>query len=155
MRWLLRSAALLIVVVSAVACAAQAAGGWYDAGVHDVDGYWLTAEHRCGWPTPVPCEEKAVAAAVTALRQSEPDADVVGASMAGYPSQRTRPGEIDFAFAGLQTPRFVILDLGDGTRRTIGLMCGALRHVGDRVEEGCVLNDMDMFRVGAATGRPD
>jgi hypothetical protein len=46
------------------------------------------------------------------------------------------------------TPRLVILDLADGSRRTIGLQCGALDHVDEEVIEGCRPASLDLFRVG-------
>jgi hypothetical protein len=154
MHTLLRSAVLLVGAAVSIACTAPASapGGWYDAGVHAVDGYYVTAEERCGSPSPFPCEEMAFVAALAALQESEPGAVVVGVSMAGYPNEREREGQVDFVFAGLQTPRFVILDIGDGTRRTIGMMCGALSLDNGQVKEGCVPNDLEKFRVSAAPG---
>jgi len=98
--------------------------GWWDAGVHEVDGYWVTEEHPCAPQGPEDCGA-ALEAATAILRSDEPGARITTAAMAGYPKARGEgPNEITINIAGLYEPAFMILDLADGSRRTIALSCG-------------------------------
>jgi hypothetical protein len=98
--------------------------GWWDEGIHEVDGYWITTEHPCSPEDDEGCQV-AIDAAIAILRAREPDAVVTGAVAAGYPTRRgDDSAEITINIGGLQQPRFMILNLADGSRRTIGLSCG-------------------------------
>ena len=138
--WLLGIAGLAALLI---ANAPSNPDGWRDPGVHVVDGYWLTEER--------PCQSGSgscgmmLEAVADDLRHDGVVDHPIKASAAGFPIMRGggRP-----MFAGLMTPRFLILDLADGRRRTFPLMCGAMGHVNDRVQMGCTQVDLDMFRVG-------
>jgi len=123
--------------------------GWWDPGVHAVDGYWVTEEHRCDAADLSGCSD-GVQEAIAALDATEPDAVVTGASSAGYPSMRGNgPNEISFTFGGWQKPTFVILDLADGSRRTFGMNCGPEWST-DGTPTGrvaCHVAELDMWRV--------
>jgi hypothetical protein len=137
-----------ILVASLTACSITPPNpdGWRDPGVHAVDGYWVTSERACVEGVDRGCKWMFDTAIATLLAR-EPDAQVVSAVAASYPRD-PGPGKPKFSFAGLVTPRLVILDLADGSRRTIGLLCGALDHVDGEVIEGCRPASLDQFRVG-------
>jgi hypothetical protein len=98
--------------------------GWWDEGAHAVDGYWVTWEHPCEPQTDQGCTA-AIETAASILHAAEPGAEITRAVSAGYPTMRgDGPNEVSFTFGGLVQPELVILDLADGSRRTIGMQCG-------------------------------
>src|SRR5688572_28151023 len=117
----------LIVAATFLAGCAQAApnrDGWWDRDVHEVDGYWVTWEQPCVRETDEGCTA-AIETATSILQAADPVAEITGAVTAGYPTMRGNgPNEVSFTFGGLVQPEFVILDLADGSRRTIGMHCG-------------------------------
>ena len=149
-----RAALFIGVVVTAAliaACGPSAPNrdGWWDPGVHEVDGYWVTQEHRCE-PQDVSGCNSGVQEAIEALRATEPGAVVTGASSAGYPMMRgDGPNEVSFTFGGLQEPGFVILDLADGGRRAFGMDCGPDRSADGTPTGGtaCQVAEFDLWRV--------
>jgi hypothetical protein len=60
------------------------------------------------------------------------------------------PNDVTLTFAGLQQPSFVILDLADGTRRTIGLHCGPETVDGNYPVIVCRAAEFDPWRVGGS-----
>lgn len=126
--------------------------GWWDPGVHEVDGYWVTEEHRCEAADVSGCSE-GVQEAIAALHTTEPDAVVTGASSAGYPMRRgDGPNDVSLTFGGLQEPGFVILDLADGGRRTFGMDCGPARSA-DGTPTGamaCQVSEFEVWRVSGS-----
>ena len=118
------------------------ADGWWDEGVHAVDGYWVKSETECV-PGDSYCQTQ-VRASVDVLHVQEPDAVMTKAWMASYPQQRKRYGGF-IGFAGLANPAMVILDLADGRRRMITLRCGAF---GLSTAYECRREALDMFKVG-------
>src|SRR5688572_20965069 len=122
--WILATLAIV------AACARPNADGWWDEGAHAVDGYWVTWEQPCETETETETETDegctaAIEAATSILHGTDPRAKVTGAVRAGYPTMRGNgPNDVSFTFGGLVQPEFVILDLADGSRRTIGMHCG-------------------------------
>lgn len=126
--------------------------GWWDPGVHEVDGYWVTEEHRCEAADVSGCSQ-GVQEAIAALHTIEPDAVVIGASSAGYPNQRgDGPNDVSFTFGGLQQPGFVILDLAGGGRRTFGMDCGPARSADGTPTGGtaCQIAEFEVWRVSGS-----
>ena len=115
---------ILATLAIVTACARPNADGWWDEGAHAVDGYWVTSEQPCEPATDEGCAV-AIETATSILHAEDPAAQVTGAVTAGYPMRNgDNPNEMTFTIGGLMEPEFVILDLADGTRRTIGLHCG-------------------------------
>jgi hypothetical protein len=114
--------ALAATLMTGCARSAPNRDGWWDPGVHEVDGYWVTEERPC---PPAPACAAARDAALATLRSEDPAAVATRVVTAGVPVQRGQgPDEISFAFGGMGQPGFVILDLADGSRRAFGLQCG-------------------------------
>jgi hypothetical protein len=146
MRWI-----LALLALGVVACA-PTGPRWVGENIHVVDGYWVDTERPC---LPIDCAvalEEALRALPAADRQL-----VIGAALGGFPS-----GYVDasgqtilMTTAGLSQPRIVILDLADGRRRVVPLVCtgpifnseGAL--VG---QETCIPSDLSHLRVGRQPG---
>lgn len=155
----MRTTWLVALLLAAAACSPTATAnpdGWWDEGVEAIDGYWVIPGDRCDPVTDARCR-MAVDTAIAALHAREPGAPVVAVTTARYPAQR-EPERATFVYAGLQTPRFMILDLADGTRRVVPLMCGVMHHdpPGEPIE-GCEPAEFEMFRVGNGrlAPRPD
>jgi hypothetical protein len=146
-----RAARFLGIVVAAalvIGCGQSAPNrdGWWDSGVHEVDGYWVTAEYPCA-PEDDVCRV-ATETATDVLRQLYPAARITRAVMAGYPVQRGQTAkEFTIILGGLQRPYFVILDLADGTRRTIGLNCGPDFDPDGNMRIVCAESAMETWRV--------
>ena len=119
-----RFVGILATLAIVAACARPNADGWWDQGAHAVDGYWVTWEQPCVPETDEGCTA-AIETATSILHAADPGAEITGAVTAGYPTMRGNgPNEVSFTFGGLAQPEFVILDLADGSRRTIGMHCG-------------------------------
>ena len=149
MTW--RKATHFIGIVAAAAvlagCGSRNVDGWWDKDAHAVDGYWVTEETVC-----TPDEETCIAAIATAttiLHESEPGAVITGAVTAGYPMmQGSDPNEITIVLGGLHKPEFVIFDLADGSRRTIGLTCGPDLSVNGSINDTvCWESEFEVWRV--------
>jgi hypothetical protein len=141
---------VLVAATLMTGCARSAPNrdGWWDPGVHEVDGYWVTEERPCGPDRDCTAAREA---ATAALRAKEPAAVVTRVMTASVPVQRGNgPDDVRFAFGGLAQPSFAILDLADGSRRTIGLQCGpdpsAANYPATTV---CQAAEFDMWRVTA------
>ena len=145
-------AALLIGIVAAVAiiaaCARPNADGWWDESAHAVDGYWVTHERPCEPEGDDECKA-AIETATAILLGREPNAVITRAVTASYPTQRGKdPNEMTIIIGGLVEPRFAILDLADGSRRTIGLSCGPDLDSDDgNMRIICAGSDMETWRV--------
>ena len=114
---------ILAALVIVAACARPNADGWWDEGAHAVDGYWVTHEHPCEIQGDADCKT-AIETATEVLHATDPGATITESVTAGYPTMRGNgPNEVTFTIGGLAEPRFVIFDLADGSRRTIGLTC--------------------------------
>jgi len=141
---------LVVAAALAIGCSKSPApnpDGWWDLGVHEVDGYWVTEEHACSVEQDDLCGP-AVETATSAIHQREPDAQIIRASMAGYPVQRGQTAkEITIILAGLQQPQFVILDLADGSRRTIGMNCGPDFDHDGNMRIVCAESELETWRV--------
>jgi hypothetical protein len=146
----IRSVALALIAVATVAMSACQArttnpDGWWDPGVHVVDGFWVKNEVPCARLEEA-CKD-AVATALERLRQEGFDAEPTAAWRAEIPVMRGKTDN-DLLFAGMAYPTFMILHFGDGTRRTIPLVCGVIGHTAPEAIEGCRPTQLDMFRVG-------
>jgi hypothetical protein len=134
-------------------CASPNADGWWDQGVHAVDGYWVTWEQPCERATDQECRT-AIDTATSILQAAEPGATITRAVTAGYPIMRgDGPNEVSFTFGGLVQPAFVILDLADGSRRTIGMQCGPGMSPDGSTLSGvtaCQPAEFDVWRVGGS-----
>jgi hypothetical protein len=138
---------LLLVIAGCTPSTTANPDGWRDDGVQAIDGYWVIPGEPCDAVADRYCRMQ-VEAAVAALHAREPGAPIVQVATAGYPRLR-EPDTVTFAFAGLQTPRFLVVDLADGTRRVVPLMCGVIHQPADRQPiEGCVPAELELFRVG-------
>ena len=138
----------IVAVIAVVSgCASPNADGWWDKDAHAVDGYWVTHETVCP-PDEAECVA-AIATATSILHAAEPDAEITSAVTAHYPSQKgDNENEVTFTIAALHTPRFVIFDLADGSRRTIGLTCGPDLDIQAQIRPTvCWENDMEVWRV--------
>lgn len=96
---------------------------WVDQGAHAVDGHWVLAEQPCDLSVGGPC---VVAVSEAMAGAGVAGADVLAAWTAGWPTsyQDGRGGTILGTYAGLSQPSVVILDLADGTRQLVSVMCG-------------------------------
>jgi hypothetical protein len=144
----------MVVAAALVAACSPAApnhDGWWDPGVHAVDGYWVTEEHPCAPEGPEGPENcvAALEAATAILHADEPGARITAGALADYPNARGEgPNEITINIAGLFHPTFMILDLADGSRRTIGLSCGpGTSAAGVYPVMVCEEQDMPLWRV--------
>ncbi len=118
--------ATLILLLSACA-AAPVATGWRGANVHLVDGTWIGAERACGagdgYPDVV-CRT-VVELAMAALPPDD-RSEVTKAAYAELPytfvaaGGEVRTAEVS---VGILTRTAVVVDLVDGARRVIGLLC--------------------------------
>ena len=142
-----------MVAVAAVltGCASPNADGWWDKSAHAVDGYWVTEERPC-----VPQEDEQCTAAIeeatSILHATEPGAEVTGAVTAGFPTMQGRDeNEMTIVLGGLHKPKFVIFDLADGSRRTIGLTCGPDLDVQAYIRPTvCWASEFEVWRVSGS-----
>lgn len=142
---------LIVIVAIAAGCGlgrSANADGWWDEGVHAVDGYWVTEERPCEQADPEICAA-AVETAKAVLLERQPAATVTSAVLAGYPNQQgEHANEITINLGGLHKPQFVILDLADGTRRTVALTCGPDLSTEQTITNTvCWETDFDIWRV--------
>ena len=146
----MRFASVVVAAALLAGCAqpVRNVDGWWDPGIHAVDGYWVTHERRCVLQEEPECAA-AVATAIDALRAREPGASVIGALDASYPvSNGDEPNEVTYAFGGLVQPRLIILELADGSRRTIAMHCGPdMRPNADRNRSACQAAEFEVWRV--------
>jgi hypothetical protein len=122
--------------------------GWVGFGLHEVDGYWVTAEYKCD-NSDYFCS-MATEASIVAMHYEDVGAKVTSVMSTALPERS--PSEGLSTVAGLQRPRLMVVYLADGTKRVIGLMCGAVSHARNEVQQGCRRASLDGYRVGM--GRP-
>lgn len=142
-----------VVAVLAIvgACARPNADGWWDQGVHAVDGYWVRDERPCEPETDEQCTA-AIDTATSILHAQLPKATITRAVTAGYPIQQGRDAsEVTVLLGGLHKPRFVIFDIAGGPRRTIGLTCGPDLDVQAAIRPTvCWESEFEVWRVGGS-----
>ena len=112
---------ILALLLLVAACSEPA--GWTADGAHVVDGHWVVTEVRCD---PIP-GASCLVAVDAAVRGTGVDARTVTAGWtADWPTSYRdgRGGTILATYAGLSQPSAVILDLADGTRHVVGVVCG-------------------------------
>jgi hypothetical protein len=143
-----RSLGIVVVVAMLAGCARPNAAGWWDEGTHAVDGYWVTWERPCVPEADEACTV-AIETATTILKAKDPGVNITGAVIAGYPIQQGKDSsEVTVLLGGLWKPKFVIFDLDDGWRRTIGLTCGPdFSTGGNRDETLCWESEFEVWRV--------
>jgi hypothetical protein len=148
MRWIL-------VLAFAVAACGQTGPRWLGENIHAVDGYWVGTETLCPAGAAADCAVE-VQTAIRTL--PAPDRQlVVRAALGGFPS-----GYVDasgktilMTFAGLSQPRIVVLDLADGRRRAIPVVCtGPIVTSGGALvgQETCFPTGLPHLRVGREPG---
>ncbi len=98
--------------------------GWHDANLHVVDGIWITGEKACG---PTSADDRCRAArpvAVAAVRDSEgPQPSSVTIARVPHEWVNDRGEQILMTTGGISKPVVAIVDLADGRRVAVGLMC--------------------------------
>ena len=131
--------ALIGVLVALVATACSSGGHWLGDGVEAVDGYWVMQARPCDDPDCLPAR----LAALVAI--GDPDGSTVAKASA---ADWTR----DFAYDDGRAHRWttsgaigvalfpVILDLSDGTRRLVPLVCTGSRSV-PAILSACKVDD--------------
>lgn len=138
----------VVAMAIVAACARPNADGWWDQGVHAVDGYWVTWERPCVPETDEACTA-AIEMATSILLAKLPGATVTGTVIAGYPIQQGRdPSEVTIVLGGLHKPKFVIFDIAGGPRQAIGLTCGPDLGVQDAIRPTvCWETEFEVWRV--------
>lgn len=116
----MRVIALGLLLLLVTACSEP--GGWIGDDPHVVDGYWVITETPCRATSGDECEV-AVQTAIAALGV-EPGM-VAATWTARWPTsyQDGHGGTFLATYAGLSQPTPVILDLVDGTRQLVSVMC--------------------------------
>ena len=142
---------IIAILLIVAACARPNAGGWWDHGVHAVDGYWVTWERPCVPEADEQCTA-AIELATSILHAELPGATVTGSAIAGYPIQQGRDSsEVTIVLGGLHKPKFVILDIAGGPRQTIGLTCGPDMDVQDAIRPTvCWETEFEVWRVSGS-----
>jgi len=118
--------AALLFVVAACGIGGPSGAGWRDANLHAVDGIWITGEEPCG---PTSSDDLCRAARVAALARvradhaGTPPLEVV--ALARLPSRwfNARGEQVLMITGGISRPAIVIVDLSDGRRVAVGLIC--------------------------------
>jgi hypothetical protein len=135
---------LVLPVLLLGACAPKplAVVGWQDPDAHLVDGTWIGTETPCAASTDG-LECRVVVDRALATLGADVRANVTKAAMAALPTRfvmatgETRMGHIG---GGITVGRAVVVDVADGTRRVVGLVC-YLPYAGD--SGGLVLSMVD------------
>ena len=143
-----RSVGIVAFVAILTGCARPNADGWWDQGVHAVDGYWVMEERPCAPDIDEQCTV-AIETATTILLAKDPGVTIAKAAIAGYPTQQGKDSsEMTVLLGGLWKPKFVIFDLADGWRKTIPLTCGPdFSTAGNRHETICWESEFEVWRV--------
>jgi hypothetical protein len=146
MRWI-----LVLLALVTVACA-PTGPRWVGENIHVVDGYWVDTETLC---LPVDCATE-LKEAVRALPAADAE-QVVGAALAGYPNGYvdSSGNTILMTTGGLWQPIIVVLDLADGRRRVVTLLCvGPITTGGGTLVEPrkCMHQEFVNLRVDRQTG---
>lgn len=117
---------LAALVLFAIGCGigGPSGAGWRDANLHAVDGIWITGEEPCG---PTSADDRCRAArpvAVDAVRDTEtsPPANVTITSLP-HEWVNERGERILMTTGGISRPVVAIVDLADGRRIAVGLVC--------------------------------
>jgi hypothetical protein len=147
---------ILVLLAFAAAACGPTGPRWVGDNIHVVDGYWVDTETPCLAGGAADC-----AVEVEAALRTLPPADrelVVGAALGGFPS-----GYVDGSGTtipvrmggGLSSQSIVLLDLADGRRLAITLVCDGpiLTGEGKLVEEKtCGAHDLEYLRVDREPG---
>lgn len=118
--------AALLFFTAACGIGGPSGAGWRDTNLHAVDGIWITGEEPCG---PTSSDDLCRAARVAALARvrkdhaDTPPQEVV--ALATLPSRwfNTRGEQVLMITGGISRPAIVIVDLSDGRRVAVGLIC--------------------------------
>jgi len=130
----MRSLAALVLLLAACGSppATPAEPGWHGADVHLVDGRWIGTETACSAGTGG-LECRVVVEQALATLPENVRANVTKAAEVALPETFVLPtGEVRTPHlgGGIETGRAVVVDLADGTRRVVGLIC-YLPYAGD------------------------
>jgi hypothetical protein len=119
-------ASLIIAVTVGCGIGGPSGAGWRDANLHAVDGIWITGEEPCA---PTSSDDLCAAIRVAALarvRADAPDASPLDTvALARLPTKwfNAHGEQILLTTGGMVHPQVAIVDLADGRRVAVGLLC--------------------------------
>jgi hypothetical protein len=145
---------ILVLVAIAVAACGPTGARWVGENIHVVDGYWVDIETPCLPGAPGSDCKVEVEEAIKSLPAADRE-QVVGAALAGYPgSYIDASGQtILMTTGGLHQPHIVVLDLVDGRRRVVTLLCIGPITSGDGAivePKTCFVHDLPNLRADRA-----
>jgi hypothetical protein len=117
----IRLAVLALTMLAAAACSEPA--GWVGEDPHAVEGYWVLKETPCDR---APAADCTIAVDAAIAGSDLDDAEIAAASTADWSSgYRDGGGRTVLATTGgIVHASAVILDLADGSRRIVNVLCG-------------------------------
>ncbi len=114
----------VIVVAAAWRIGAPSGRGWHDANLRAVDGIWITGEEPCG---PMGADDRCRAAREVAIDQvrAADRSSATSVAIARLPHDwvNERGERILTTTGGISRPVVAIVDLADGRRLAVGMMC--------------------------------
>ena len=119
-------AALIAATSAACGIGGPSGAGWHDANLHAVDGIWITGEDSCGPASSDDLCRAARGAALGAVLADAPTAsplDTVALARLPHRWFNDRGEQILTTTGGMVHPQVVIVDLADGRRVAVGLLC--------------------------------
>jgi hypothetical protein len=147
---------ILVLLVFAAAACGLIGPRWVGDNIHVVDGYWVGRETPCPAVGAADCATE-VEAALRTLAPADRDL-VVGAAMGGFPDGYVdRSGTtIPVKFGGgLSSQGIVLLDLADGRRLAVTVVCEGPIFTGEMQlveEKTCRAHDLEYLRVDREPG---
>lgn len=145
----------ILLIVVAVVGVWQATHSTYGSvsGFHVVDGYWLGPESSCSDASAPDYCATAIVTATAALDAQGTHAQIVRAMIA---PQSCAPTTFVYCTNGGMntTTLFVVFDLGDGSRRPVGLLCQGAISVNDQAPTApnCQPDNITNMEVGTPSG---
>lgn len=139
----------VLALLTATSCSTVTpTAAWGGDGIHEVDGYWILAERPCDMASADLCVDEMRAAEVSIGIDPR---SVVRRATASLPNWRSVGplGQVSIRLdnrSGLAN--FVVLDLADGSRRVVGIVCPGVR--GPDGSPRCGALPFDDYRVGAS-----
>ena len=131
--------------------------GWRDANLHSVDGIWITGEEPCG---PTSSDDRCRAARAVAIDQV-PAADrssATSVAIARLPRDwvNERGEHVLTTTSGISKSVVAIVDLADGRRVAVGMMCDPTFGGNPARPATCfaVPGVLDSYRVGGSGFAP-
>jgi hypothetical protein len=117
--------AAVILVLAACSPAPPAVVGWQDSGAHLVDGRWIATETPCAAANDR-LECRIVVERALSTVPGSVAASVTKTARAALPYKFVTPSgdvRVGHVGGGIETGQVIVLDLADGTRRVVGLVC--------------------------------